>query len=232
MKKVFIDLTLKLFIYFKLCIKIRHLKKTANYIRSKELNSKIKMKRIFDICVSLISLIALFPLFFIIIFLIRLTSKGPAFFKQERMGLNGKPFTMVKFRTMRIHDDSKYVQTVENDKRITFVGKYLRKSSIDELPQLFNILIGDMSIVGPRPVALPLNEKYNAAFKSFYLRHEVKPGLTGLAQIKGFRGGDDLDHIEKRLEFDLKYIKKRTLFLDIKIILLTPINLLTNKDVF
>ena len=122
------------------------------------------MKRIFDICVSLISLIALFPLFFIIIFLIRLTSKGPAFFKQERMGLNGKPFSMLKFRTMRIHDDSKYVQTVENDKRITFVGKYLRKSSIDELPQLFNILIGDMSIVGPRPVVLPLNEKYNAAY--------------------------------------------------------------------
>jgi len=99
------------------------------------------MKRIFDFCVSLISLLALFPLFLIIIFLIKLTSKGPAFFKQERIGLNGMPFTMLKFRTMRIHDDSEYVQTVENDKRITFVGKYLRKSSIDELPQLFNILI-------------------------------------------------------------------------------------------
>lgn len=190
------------------------------------------MKRIFDFCFSLISIIILSPLFLIIFFVIRLTSKGPAFFKQERIGLNGKPFIMLKFRTMRIHDDSKYVQTVENDKRITSIGKYLRKSSIDELPQLFNILIGEMSTVGPRPVAIPLNEKYTTVFRLFHLRHKVKPGLTGLAQIKGFRGGDDLYHIEKRLEFDLKYIEKSSLFLDIKIILLTPINLLTNKDVF
>lgn len=151
---------------------------------------------------------------------------------QERVGLNGQIFTMYKFRSMKIHDESVYVQTKKNDHRVTFVGNIIRRFSIDELPQLINVLIGNMSLVGPRPSPIVLHEKYKLNFFDFPKRLNVKPGMTGLAQIKGFRGGDDLDHIRKRLDYDLEYISNWSLSSEIKIIFLTPISLLIGKNIY
>ena len=160
------------------------------------------------------------------------SSKGPGIYSQDRVGLNGKIFKMYKFRSMKIHDENEYVQTVKNDSRVTKIGKFIRRSSIDELPQLFNVLWGDMSLVGPRPAAIALNSKYRAIVKNFMSRHKVKPGMSGLAQIKGYRGGDDIEDVKKRLSFDLEYLSKWSLYLDLKILVLTPIEVIRNHKVF
>jgi Undecaprenyl-phosphate glucose phosphotransferase len=178
------------------------------------------VKRSIDICLSSIGLLVLaLPLAFVAA-LIKLSSKGPVFFQQERMGLDGKSFTIVKFRSMR--DDAERetgpVWAVEDDPRVTPLGRFLRKSNIDELPQLWNVLRGDMSIVGPRPERPHFVEQFKHKIPQYMLRHKVKAGLTGWAQVHGWRGNTPL---EKRIEYDLYYIENWSVRLDLKIIWLT-----------
>ena len=191
----------------------------------------LAFKRAMDIIVSLSLLVALSPLFILICLLIRISSKGPGIFSQEREGQYGKKFKMFKFRSMRLHDETIYQQTSRDDARVTKIGKILRKYSIDELPQLFNVLIGNMSLVGPRPHAIAINNKYKEQIKRFMFRHKVRPGMTGLAQIKGFRGGDNLTEMENRTRYDLEYIETWSPFLDIKI-LANTIPAIFKQDVY
>lgn len=178
------------------------------------------LKRAVDMVVSFFSLILLFPLFLIIALLIKLTSKGPVFYLQERMGLDGRQFTMIKFRTM-ICDAEKETGPVmcrPDDPRITKVGRFLRKYSLDELPQLINVLKGEMSLVGPRPERPSFVREFVDRIPKYMLRHKVKSGITGWAQVHGLRQDTS---IEKRLEYDLYYIKNWSLGLDLKIIWMT-----------
>jgi putative colanic acid biosynthesis UDP-glucose lipid carrier transferase len=181
------------------------------------------IKRLEDIFLSLIilSLIAI-PMLFIAIG-IKLTSKGPVLFKQTRYGMEGEKIKVWKFRSMTVTDDGeKVTQAKRGDKRITPFGGFLRRTSLDELPQFFNSLMGTMSIVGPRPHAVAHNEEYRKQIHGYMLRHKVKPGITGLAQINGFRGETDtIDKMEGRVRYDLQYIQTWSLTLDIKIIFLT-----------
>jgi putative colanic acid biosynthesis UDP-glucose lipid carrier transferase len=192
-----------------------------------EINWKI-IKRLFDIIFSLLVIICIISwLFPIIFFLQKITSKGPIFFIQDRIGKDNKPFRCYKFRTMVVSNQKeKFIPTAQNDPRITKFGKFLRKSNLDELPQIFNVLIGNMSTVGPRPHAIPYNDMYKEIVEELKLRHLIKPGITGWAQIHGLRG-DIADEVEnrkrtlKRIEHDIWYIENWTLWLDIEIILLT-----------
>lgn len=181
------------------------------------------LKRIEDIFVSSIILILISPILIVIAIAIKATSSGPVFFKQLRYGLNGKPIKVLKFRTMKVMENGFEVkQAVKDDPRVTKVGKILRRTSLDELPQFINVLLGNMSVVGPRPHAVAHNEEYRKLITGYMLRHKVKPGITGLAQIRGWRGETDtLDKMEKRVECDLEYIRDWSVGLDIKIIFLT-----------
>jgi putative colanic acid biosysnthesis UDP-glucose lipid carrier transferase len=154
---------------------------------------------------------------------VKLTSPGPAIFKQRRYGLNGEVVDVWKFRTMSVcEDDEDVLQAKKSDPRITPLGKFLRKTSLDELPQLINVLQGRMSLVGPRPHAVTHNEEYRKLIHGYMLRHKVKPGITGWAQVNGWRGETNtLDKMEKRIEYDLEYIRNWSLWLDLKIIWLT-----------
>jgi putative colanic acid biosysnthesis UDP-glucose lipid carrier transferase len=181
------------------------------------------VKRAFDFTFSLLFLITLYPLFYIIIApIIKLTSKGPVFFKQLRSGLNNETFVCWKFRTMQVNTDADTLQAVKGDARITAIGKFLRKTSLDELPQFYNVLLGHMSVVGPRPHMLKHTEEYSKVINKFMVRHLVKPGVTGWAQVNGLRGEtQDPLLMEKRVESDVWYLENWSLLLDIKIILLT-----------
>ncbi|RKD15079.1 undecaprenyl-phosphate glucose phosphotransferase [Pelobium manganitolerans] len=185
---------------------------------------KVK-KRVFDIVFS--SLVALFLLSWLvplIALLIKLDSKGPVFFLQERSGLNNKPFKCIKFRSLKINDEANSKQVTRGDKRITKLGKFLRKSSIDELPQFFNVLKGDMSVVGPRPHMLKHTEEYSSIIMKYMIRHYQKPGVTGYAQVNGFRGEIKTeDQLIKRIEYDVWYIENWSIWLDLKIIIKTII---------
>jgi Undecaprenyl-phosphate glucose phosphotransferase len=184
-------------------------------------------KRVFDIVVSTVMLIVLSPLMGATAILVRLTSQGPAFFVQTRTGFNDKPFRIFKFRTLTSMDDGPVVKQVRrDDERLTRVGRALRRSSIDELPQLVNILLGDMSLIGPRPHATAHADYYGDLIANYAHRHHVKPGLTGWAQVNGFRGETTLDQMRARVEHDLWYIDNWSLWLDIKILLKTCIVLL------
>lgn len=165
---------------------------------------------------------------------IKLTSPGPVFFKQDRYGLDGKKIKVWKFRSMRTMDNGAEVkQATKGDSRITPFGAFLRKSSLDELPQFLNVLDGSMSIVGPRPHAVAHNEHYRRQISGYMLRHKVKPGITGWAQINGWRGETDtLDKMEKRIEFDLAYIREWSLWLDIKIVFLTAFRGFTGSNAY
>tara|TARA_X000000950_G_C13786282_1_gene607396 strand:+ start:644 stop:1213 length:570 start_codon:yes stop_codon:yes gene_type:complete len=185
------------------------------------------MKRLFDVLSSALVMIIIMPIALIICVLIKAESKGPIFYKQKRNGKNMKAFMMYKFRSMKLHDETTYVQTEVNDPRITKIGKFLRKTSLDELPQLINIIRGEMSVVGPRPHALEIDNKYCSKFPNYKKRYSVKPGLTGLAQINGFRGGDDFESMKKRTEFDLVYMSKNSLIGDLIIIFKTIPSLFT-----
>lgn len=181
------------------------------------------LKRAEDIIVSSIILaLIMLPLLFIAV-TIKLTSKGPVLFKQLRYGLQGQAILVWKFRSMTVMENNNMVfQATKNDSRVTPFGAFLRRTSLDELPQFFNVLIGDMSIVGPRPHAVAHNEQYRSQIEFYMLRHKVKPGITGWAQINGWRGETDtLNKMEKRIEFDLHYIKYWSIWFDIKIIFLT-----------
>ena len=183
----------------------------------------IFLKRFEDIVVGSLILIMISPILAIIACAIKLNSKGPVFFKQIRYGLNGKPIKVYKFRTMKVMENGATVkQAVKDDPRVTTVGKFLRRTSLDELPQFINVVQGNMSVVGPRPHAVAHNEEYRKLIPGYMLRHKVKPGITGLAQIRGWRGETDtLEKMEKRIECDLEYIRMWSLTLDLKIILLT-----------
>jgi putative colanic acid biosysnthesis UDP-glucose lipid carrier transferase len=183
------------------------------------------LKRIEDLVLgSLILILIALPMLFIGL-LVRLTSKGPIIFKQKRYGESGRSFYMYKFRSMTVTENGDHVpQATANDCRVTFLGKILRKHSLDELPQFFNVIKGEMSIVGPRPHANIHNQYYRSQISGYMMRHKVKPGITGLAQISGFRGITDTpDKMENRVERDLQYIKNWSLWLDIKIILISTL---------
>ncbi len=183
-------------------------------------------KRTFDFVFSSLVLILIFPIVFIIFgTIIKLGSKGPVFFKQKRTGLNGRDFICYKFRSMRQNKDADKVQAKAGDMRITRVGAFMRKTNIDELPQFINVFINDMSIVGPRPHMLSHTEQYSALIDEYMVRHLVKPGITGLAQVSGYRGETEtVDKMESRVKADIEYLENWSIWLDIKIILLTVFN--------
>jgi putative colanic acid biosynthesis UDP-glucose lipid carrier transferase len=180
-------------------------------------------KRLEDVLISFLALmIAALPMLLIAL-LIKITSNGPVFFKQKRYGFQGKLIQVWKYRTMAtIEDDKNVVQATKKDPRVTLVGAMIRRTSLDELPQLFNVLAGSMSIVGPRPHAIAHNEYYRKLIPGYMLRHKVKPGITGWAQINGYRGEiKEVTDMEKRVQYDLWYIKNWSLWLDLKILLMT-----------
>lgn len=176
-------------------------------------------KRFFDITVSFIIVCTLFPLFYLIIgTAIKLTSQGPVLFRQQRSGLGDKPFTCLKFRTMVVNEEADILQAVGNDRRITTIGKFLRETSLDEFPQFINVLRGEMSIVGPRPHMVYHTKIYSTVIPDYMRRLTVKPGITGLAQILGYRGETpEQADMERRVRLDLWYIDHRTFKLDLHI---------------
>ncbi|MBV0784081.1 exopolysaccharide biosynthesis polyprenyl glycosylphosphotransferase [Klebsiella pneumoniae] len=165
---------------------------------------------------------------------LKFTSPGPVIFRQIRYGMDGKPIKVWKFRSMSVmENDSSVKQATKNDTRVTKVGRFLRSTSLDELPQFFNVLFGQMSVVGPRPHAVAHNEQYRSLIQGYMLRHKVKPGITGLAQINGWRGETDtLEKMEKRIEYDLLYIRGWSIWLDLKIIFLTVFKGFINKSAY
>jgi len=183
-------------------------------------------KRLFDLLFSAAALIALTPFLALVAILIRLDSKGPIFFVQRRYGFNQQPFRIMKFRTMTTLDDGPVIpQAVRNDPRLTRIGRLLRRWNIDEIPQLFNVLAGDMSLVGPRPHALSHDQEYERQISLYARRHNVKPGITGWAQINGFRGETDTEEkMRMRVEYDLFYIDNWSFWLDLKIIARTVLS--------
>ncbi len=204
-------------------INIRHVPLTNTF--------NMMIKRVMDICGSIICLIIFSPLMLITAILIKTTSKGPLIFKQERVGLHNKPFQMYKFRSMeqQTEEDEKKGWTVKNDPRITPVGKIIRKTSIDEFPQLFNVLKGDMSLVGPRPERPQFVEKFREEIPRYMVKHQVRPGMTGWAQVNGLRGNTS---IKKRIDHDLYYIENWTVGLDIKILIMTVFHGFINKNAY
>ncbi|EGS2093411.1 exopolysaccharide biosynthesis polyprenyl glycosylphosphotransferase, partial [Escherichia coli] len=174
------------------------------------------------------------PILILIALSVKLTSKGPVIFRQIRYGMDGKPIKVYKFRSMNVMENDENVkQATKNDTRVTKVGAFLRKTSLDELPQFFNVITGQMSIVGPRPHAVAHNELYRDLIEGYMLRHKVKPGITGWAQINGWRGETDtLDKMKMRVEYDLAYIREWSIWLDIKIIFLTVFKGFVNKSAY
>lgn len=193
------------------------------------------IKAIEDRLIAAIILLLISPIGILIALAIKVSSKGPIFFKQHRHGWDGKIIKVYKFRTMKLHqeEEGKVTQASLNDDRITAVGKFLRKTSLDELPQFFNVLQGRMSIVGPRPHAIVHNEYYKDSIHAYMQRHKVKPGITGWAQINGWRGETDtLEKMQKRVEYDLYYIDNWSLGFDLKIIFFTFFQGFINKNAY
>ena len=189
------------------------------------------IKRLMDLIIAAAALVVASPVMVIAAVLVKLTSKGPVIFKQERIGLHNKPFKMYKFRTMKVQKSAEEQKgwTTKDDPRVTKVGKFLRRTSIDELPQLFNILKGDMSVVGPRPERPQFVEKFKEEIPRYMVKHQVRPGLTGLAQVNGYRGDTS---IKKRIEYDIFYIENWTISFDVKIILMTFFTGFINKNAY
>ncbi len=188
-------------------------------------------KRLVDIVGSLLGIIILSPVLLVVSIIIKCTSEGPVIFKQERIGLHNKPFNMYKFRTMYVQNTEEESQawTTKDDPRVTGVGRFFRRTSIDELPQLFNILKGDMSIVGPRPERPQFVEKFKEEIPRYMIKHQVRPGLTGWAQINGFRGDTS---IYKRIDYDIYYIENWSMLFDIKIMFLTVFRGFINENAY
>lgn len=206
-----------------------------NIIASPMTGSNRLVKAIEDRVLSLIILLLISPLMLLIALLVKLSSPGPIFYKQLRHGWDGKPIYIYKFRTMHMHKEECGVitQATADDPRITAVGKLLRRVSFDELPQFINVLQGRMSIVGPRPHAVEHNEYYKNLITSYMLRHHVKPGVTGWAQVQGWRGETDtLEKMQKRVECDLYYINHWSLWFDVKIIFLTILRGFAGKNAY
>ena len=191
-------------------------------------------KRLEDVVLSIFILIIAAVPMLVIAGAIRVSSPGPVTFKQRRYGLDGREFMMWKFRTMTVGEDGEnVVQARKEDDRVTSLGAFLRHTSLDELPQFFNVLCGDMSIVGPRPHAVAHNEKYRKLISGYMLRHKVKPGITGWAQINGWRGETDtIDKMERRIQFDLWYIRSWSVWLDLRIIARTALRGFVDKNAY
>jgi putative colanic acid biosynthesis UDP-glucose lipid carrier transferase len=192
------------------------------------IGSHMVIKAIEDRVLAFFTLIFASPIMLVTAILVKLESPGPVFFRQERTGWDGKTFRIWKFRSMRLHteENGAVKQATRDDPRITRIGRFIRRTSIDELPQLFNVLTGQMSMVGPRPHALQHNLEYSKRIEAYLARHRIKPGITGLAQIRGFRGETkELAQMEKRVKYDLEYINNWSLWLDLSILVRTPFSL-------
>lgn len=189
------------------------------------------VKRVFDIIGSLMLIIIFSPIMLFEFIMIKITSPGAVIFKQERIGFNNKPFTMYKFRSMKIQKESdEQVQwTTANDPRKTKFGSFIRKTSLDELPQFFNVLFGDMSLVGPRPERPHFVDQFKEEIPKYMVKHQIRPGITGWAQVSGWRGDTS---IEKRIEYDIYYLENWSLWFDIKIIFLTAFKGFVNKNAY
>ena len=202
-------------------------------IRRVPLNDPLNaaMKRAIDIFGAIVALILFSPVMLLTAILIKLTSPGPLIYCQERVGLHNRPFKMYKFRSMEVQTEREEQKgwTVKNDPRVTGIGRFMRKTSIDELPQLFNVLKGDMSLVGPRPERPQFVEKFREEIPRYMVKHQVRPGMTGWAQINGYRGDTS---IRKRIEYDLYYIENWTVGLDFKILFLTCFKGFINKNAY
>jgi Undecaprenyl-phosphate glucose phosphotransferase len=187
------------------------------------------IKRTFDFLFSSLIILAIFPwLLPVVAILIKTNSRGPVFFLQDRSGLNNKVFRMIKFRTMLVNDEADKQQASRNDPRITRVGRFLRKTNLDEMPQFFNVWMGQMSVVGPRPHMLMHTEVYARLIDSFMVRHIVKPGLTGWAQVTGYRGETGRQELmARRVQKDVWYIENWSFFLDLRIIAITIFRMIT-----
>ncbi len=181
------------------------------------------LKRVEDLVLAALILVVISPIMLAVIIALKISSRGPAFFKQWRYGLDGRPISIYKFRTMTVCEDGyTFNQATKSDARVTRLGALLRSTSLDELPQFINVLQGRMSIVGPRPHPVAMNEEYRRRVPGYMLRHKIRPGITGLAQLRGWRGETDtLEKMEKRVECDLEYLRQWSVFLDLKIIALT-----------
>jgi len=189
-------------------------------------------KRVFDVIFSsLVILFILSWLYPVIALLIKKQSKGPVLFKQIRSGRDDEPFCCYKFRSMQVNDDSHEKQATKDDERITPVGQFLRRTSLDEMPQFFNVFLGDMSVVGPRPHMLKHTTEYAAIIDQYMVRHFLKPGITGWAQVNGCRGETrQKSDMEKRVGYDIYYLENWTGMLDVKIIYMTMINFIKGDD--
>ncbi|MEN7528825.1 MULTISPECIES: undecaprenyl-phosphate glucose phosphotransferase [unclassified Cupriavidus] len=191
------------------------------------------MKASFDRAFAAGVILALSPLLLTIAVMVKLSSHGPVLFRQQRLGIDGHPFHVYKFRTMRMHADTGVTQATRGDPRVTRIGAFLRRTSLDELPQFFNVLRGEMSVVGPRPHAMEHNEIYKELIDRYMLRHRVKPGITGWAQINGLRGQTDtIEKMRKRIEFDIYYIQHWSFQLDLRIIVRTALHGWTGASAF
>ena len=195
------------------------------------LQTQALYKALLDKTVALAMLVALSPLLLLVAVAVKASSPGPVIFRQQRHGWDGRVIDVWKFRSMYMHvPDGRVQQACRNDSRITPIGRFIRRTSIDELPQLFNVLQGRMSLVGPRPHAVEHNDFYSSHIRSYMLRHRIKPGLTGLAQVRGFRGETEtIEKMRQRVEADIEYINRWSLWLDIKILLKTPVILLSKN---
>lgn len=181
------------------------------------------LKRASDIVLASLILLLISPILIATAIGVKLSSPGPIIFRQRRYGLDGEEIIVYKFRSMTVTEDGEkvYTQVVKDDARVTRFGAFMRRNSLDELPQFFNVLGGGMSIVGPRPHAIAVNEQYRGQIPGYMIRHKVRPGITGWAQVNGFRGGDDLDSMKLRVEYDLDYLRNWSLKLDFHIVLKT-----------
>ena len=195
----------------------------VNVVANPFLGASGMTKRLEDIVLSSLILLLIAVPLIVVAIAVRVTSRGPVIFRQRRYGLNGKEFKIWKFRTMTVMEDgSQFVQARPGDARVTRLGSFLRRTSIDELPQFINVLRGDMSIVGPRPHPVALDDEHRKLIPYYFFRHKIRPGITGLAQISGFRGPTDtLDKMRGRIEYDIQYIERWSLGLDLRIILIT-----------
>jgi putative colanic acid biosynthesis UDP-glucose lipid carrier transferase len=189
------------------------------------------IKRLLDVTMASFLLIMFSPLLLLSALAVKLSSPGPVIFKQCRYGLDGRPIMVYKFRTMTVTEDGEknYTQVVRDDPRVTRIGARLRQLSLDELPQLLNVLSGEMSLVGPRPHAVAVNEQYRRLIPDYMVRHKVRPGITGWAQVNGYRGGDDLESMQKRIDYDLEYLRGWSVGLDI-VILIRTFRVLIGRD--
>jgi putative colanic acid biosynthesis UDP-glucose lipid carrier transferase len=192
------------------------------------------MKRAFDLVMASLILLTIWPLLLLIGIAVRLTSAGPVIFKQRRYGLGGEEIIVYKFRTMTVQEDSaEIIQARQGDKRVTSSGAWLRRTSLDELPQFFNVIGGSMSIVGPRPHAVAQNELYRKLIDGYMIRHKVKPGITGWAQVNGLRGATEtVDKMQKRVEYDLDYLRNWSVSLDLWIMVKTLITMWKDRNAY